>query len=80
MDPKSSNAEAEKENRNGESLISSIRSMQLKISGEQSASLKDLWKWLKGLGQTHSSLKRWKGKATEASSYYPSDKLRELIR
>jgi len=50
--------------------------MQMKISGEQATSLKELWKWLKGIGHTHSCLKRWKGKAAEASSYYPSDKLK----
>ncbi len=54
--------------------------MQLKITGDQSTSLKDLWKWLKGIGHTHSCLKRWKAKASEASSYYPSEKLKELIR
>lgn len=46
--------------------------MQVKIIGEQSTSLKDLWKWLKGIGHTHSCLKRWKAKATEASTYYTS--------
>lgn len=54
--------------------------MQVKIAGEQSASLKDLWKWLKGIGHTHSCLKRWKAKATEASTYYTSEKLKDLIR
>jgi hypothetical protein len=56
--------EFEKESKKGEELISSIKSMQLKITGEQSSSLKELWKWLKGIGHTHSCLKRWKGKAT----------------
>lgn len=62
----------DKENRKSEELISSIKSMQIKISGEQSASLKDLWKWLKGIGHAHSCLKRWKSKAIESSTYSSS--------
>jgi hypothetical protein len=54
--------------------------MQIKITGEQATSLKDLWKWLKALGQSQSYLKKWKSKATEAVPYGTSEKLKELIR
>jgi len=54
--------------------------MQIKITGEQASSLKDVWKWLKGMGQAHSYLKKWKSKATEAIPYCASEKLKELIR
>jgi hypothetical protein len=54
--------------------------MQFKITGEQATSLRDLWKWLKGIGHSHSCLKRWKAKAEEGGASYPAEKLKELIR
>jgi hypothetical protein len=53
--------------------------MQFKITGEQAGSLRELWKWLKGIGHSHSCLKRWKAKASETGPTNP-EKLKDLIR
>jgi len=69
----------DKEAKKSDELIESIRSMYFKIKGQQSVSLRELWKWLKALGQSQSCLRRWKGRA-ESSSHLTPERLRELIR
>lgn len=43
--------------------------MQGKITGETASSLRELWKWLKALGHTHSCLKKWKTKADNFGTF-----------
>lgn len=43
-------------------LMESIKTMHLKIMGFQTDSLKELWRWLKGMGYTYSYLKKYKQK------------------
>lgn len=54
--------------------------MHAKISGEETKSLKELWKWLKGLGHGYSCLKKWKRKVSKAGEGPATlDKLKEII-
>ena len=77
--PAPADSKENKENKKSEEFISSVKAMKFKITGEQAVSLHEVWKWLKGVGHSHSNLKRWKSRA-ENSTYGSSDRLRELVR
>jgi hypothetical protein len=46
--------------RKGEELLGSIQGMYFKIMGWRAGSLKELWRWLKGVGSTYSRLRKWR--------------------
>jgi hypothetical protein len=46
--------------------MNSIKNMHLKITGVPASNLQVLWRWLKEVGQTYSSFRRWRTKAKEA--------------
>ena len=56
-------------------FINSIRGMYFKVRGMEAESLKELWRWLKGLGQLCSGLAKWRKHALEIIRQNPHPSL-----
>lgn len=59
--------------------MDSIRNMHLKIMGFRADNLKDLWRWLKSIGQTYSYLRRWRDQYADINPYSRMERISEAL-